>query len=131
MEQFLQAVGLALVGVILALVVGKQSRDMSLLLSLGICCGICLTAAVYLTPVMEFLREIRKLGGIDSSFLAVLLKAAGIGFLAELAGLICADAGESAMGKAVQILANAAILWISLPMLRQLVTLLEEVLGKI
>lgn len=131
MEQFLQSVALVLVAVVLVLVVGKQSRDMGLLLSLGVCCGVCLTAVAFLTPVMEFLREVRSLGGIDSGFLSILLKAAGIAFLAEIASLICTDAGESAMAKAVQILANAAILWLSLPLLKELVSLLEEVLGKV
>lgn len=131
METFIQAVGLVLIGVVLTLIVGKQSRDMSLLLSLGICAGICSAAAGYLGSLMDFLGEIRALGGLDREFLAILLKCAGIGFLAELAGLICADAGESAMGKALQILANAAVIFLSLPMLRQLLELLEEVLGQV
>lgn len=131
MELFLQAVALVLIGVVLTLIVGKQSRDMSLLLSLGICAMICIAAAGYLASLMDFLGEIRALGGLDREFLAILLKCAGIGFLAELAGLICADAGESAMGKAIQILANAAVIFLSLPLLRQLLELLEEVLGQV
>lgn len=131
METFLQAVGLALIGVILALVVGRQSRDMGLLLSLGICAMLCVAAVGYLGSVVDFLGEIRTLGGLDREFLTILLKCAGIGFLAEIAGLICQDAGESALGKAVQIIANAAVLFLSLPILRELVELLEEVLGQV
>lgn len=131
METFLQAVGLTLLGVILVLVVGRQSRDMSLLLSLAVCAGICVAAAGYLQELMTFLGEIRMLGGLDREFLGILLKCAGIGFLAEIAGLICNDAGESAMGKALQILSNAAVIFLSLPLLRRMLELLEEVLGKV
>lgn len=131
METFLQAVALVLIGVILSLVIGRQSRDMSLLLSLGVCAGICIAAAGYLSSLVDFLGEIRILGGLDREFISILLKCAGIGFLAELAGLICMDAGESAMAKALQILANAAVVFLSLPLLRQLLELLEEVLGQV
>lgn len=131
MEQFIQAVALVLVAVIVTLVVGRHSRDISLVLSLAVCVLVLLAGAAFLEPIIEFLQEIQTLGNIDREFLAILLKAAGIGLLAELAGLICADAGENAMGKAVQMLANAAILWISMPLLRKLLALLEEVLGQI
>lgn len=131
METFLQSVALVLIGVILSLVVGRQSRDMSLLLSLGVCAGVCIAAAGYLGSLVDFLGELRSLGGLDREFLSILLKCAGIGFLAELAGLICTDAGESAMAKAIQILANTVVLFLSLPLLRQMVELLEEVLGTV
>lgn len=131
MEQFIQAVALVLVAVIVTLVVGRHSRDIGLVLSLAVCVLVLLAGAAFLEPIIEFLQEIQTLGNIDREFLAILLKAAGIGLLAELAGLICTDAGENAMGKAVQMLANAAILWISMPLLRKLLALLEEVLGQI
>lgn len=120
-----------LIGLILSLVLGKQSRDMSLLLTLAVCVLVCLGALEFLEPVTELLRELRRLGGLDSQAVSILLKAAGIGLLSELAGLLCADAGESALGKALQILSNAAILWLSLPLFRQIIDLIGEVLAEI
>lgn len=120
-----------LIGLILSLVLGKQSRDMSLLLTLAVCVLVCLGALEFLEPVTELLRELRQLGGLDSQAVSILLKAAGIGLLSELAGLLCADAGESALGKALQILSNAAILWLSLPLFRQIIDLIGEVLAEI
>lgn len=131
METFVQAVGLVLIGVMLVLVVGRQCRDMSMLLSLGICAMVCIAAAGYISSLVDFLGEIRAIGGLDREFLSILLKCAGIGFLAELASLICVDAGESAMAKALQILANAAVIFLSLPLLREMIELLEEVLGQV
>lgn len=129
MAVFLQATGLVFVGVILVLVVGKQSRDLSLLLSLGICAGLCVAAGGYLQELMGFLGELRALGNLDRSFLSILLKCAGIGYISEIAALLCADAGEQAMAKAMQILASGAVLYLSLPLMRELVGLIREVLG--
>lgn len=120
----------ALIGLILTLVVGRQSKDLSLLLSLAVCVLLCLGAMEFLEPVTEFLSELRQLGELDSDAVSILLKCAGIGMLSELAGLLCADAGEGAMGKALQICSNAAILWLSLPLLRQILTMIGEVLAK-
>ena len=120
-----------LVGLILSMVLGRQSKDMSLMLTMAVCVLVCLGALEFLEPVTALLRELRQLGGLDSEAVSILLKAAGIGLIAELAGLLCADAGESALGKALQILSNAAILWLSLPLFRQIIGLIGEVLTKI
>lgn len=128
MELYLQAAALVLVAVILILLLGKQSKDLSAILTIAVCCLVCIAAGMFLEPVAQFLSELRKLGDLDSELVTVLLKCAGIGFLSELIGLVCADAGESSLGKALQFLSNGVILFLSLPLLRQLVAILQEVL---
>ena len=129
MGEYLRWAAVVLVGVILALVVGRQSRDMSLLLTLAVCVMVCLAAVAFLEPVMELLKELRRLGELDSGAISIALKCAGIALLTELIGLICADAGERAMGKALELLSSAAILWLSLPLIRELLRLIEGVLS--
>lgn len=131
MTEYLRLAAAALMGLILTLVVGRQSKDLSLLLSLAVCVLLCLGAMEFLQPVTELLAELRRLGDLDGGAVSILLKCAGIGMLSELAGLLCADCGEGAMGKALQICSNAAILWLSLPLLRQVLTMIGEVLAKI
>ena len=131
MAEYLQWTALILIGLILSMVLGRQSRDMSLLLTLAVCVLVCLGALEFLEPVTALLRELRQLGELDSEAVSILLKAAGIGLLSELAGLLCADAGENALGKVLQIFSDAAILWLSLPLFRQIIGLIGEVLAKI
>lgn len=131
MADYLRWTAAVLIGLILSLVISKQSKDMSLLLTLAVCVLVCLGALEFLEPVTELLRELRRLGGLDSEAVSILMKAALIGLLSELMGLICADVGEGALGKALQILSNAAVLWLSIPLLRQLITMVGEVLAEI
>ena len=131
MADYLRWTAAVLIGLILSLVISKQSKDMSLLLTLAVCVLVCLGALEFLEPVTELLRELRRLGGLDSEAVSILMKASLIGLLSELMGLICADVGEGALGKALQILSNAAVLWLSIPLLRQLITMVGEVLAKI
>ena len=131
MGEYLRFAAAALIGLILVLVVGRQSRDLGMLLSLAVCVLLALGAMEFLEPVMELLNELKRLGELDGGAVGILLRCAGIGMISELAGLLCADAGEGAMGRALQICANAAILWLSLPLLRQVLTMIGEVLAKV
>lgn len=131
MELYLQASAMVLLAVILILLLGKQNRDLSLMVTMGVCCMVCAGAGVFLEPVIRFLGELRRLGELDPTLVGVMLKCAGIGLLSELIGLVCADAGEASVGKALQFLSNAVILFLSLPLLRQFVLILQEVLMKI
>jgi stage III sporulation protein AD len=129
MGEYLRWAAVVLVGVILTIVVGKQSRDMSLLLTLSVCVMVCIASMHVLEPVVELLRELRRLGGLDPEVCSIALKCAGIGLLTELIDLICADAGERAMGKALEVLGAATIVWLSLPLIRQILHLIEGVLS--
>ena len=71
MTEYLRFAAAALVGLILTLVVGRQSKDLSLLLSLAVCVLLCLGALEFLEPVTEFLAQLRKLG--DPRWLAHIL----------------------------------------------------------
>ena len=104
METFFQAAVLVVVGVILCLSLGKERKETAVLLSLAICAMAALTAGAFLSPVLDFLQELSGLAGLDSSVLTILLKVLGIGLVSQLAQLICADSGNDAMGKALQIL---------------------------
>ena len=87
--------------------------------------------AVYLQPVLDFVRELQTLSGLDPQMLTVVLKAVGIGLISEIAALICLDAGNAALGKGIQILASLTVLWLSLPLMRALLELVQKILGEI
>ena len=129
MELYMRSAALVLLAVILTLVISRQSRDMSILLSLGVCVIVMISCVSFLSPIIEFIRELRRIGELEQAFLGILLKCVGVGLLSELAALICADAGENAMGKSLQILSGIVIVWLSLPLMKQVIVLLEEVLG--
>lgn len=131
MELFLQAAAAALLAVILCLTLGKQGKDTSILLTIAVCCMICLIALSYLKPVLQFLNQLEQISGIDSNMVTILLKAAGIGFLSEIAGLVCSDAGNSSLGKSLQILGSAVILWLSIPLFQGLLELIGQILGEV
>lgn len=131
MDIFIKAAAGILIAVVLILTLSKQGKDISLLLTIAVCSMVVSAAITYLQPVVDFLKRLQSIGQLDSETLTILMKAVGIGLLAEIIGLICTDAGNASLGKALQMLATAAILWMSIPLLNELIELIDKILGAI
>jgi len=131
MELFWKGIGAVLMTVVLGLALSKNGKETGLLLSLAVCCMVACAAMAYLQPVIDFLRQLQNLGQLDNGMLGILLKAVGIALIGEIAALICADAGNAALGKTLQLLTSSVILWLSLPLMTQLLELIQEMLGEL
>ena len=83
----------------------------------------------YLQPVLKFLETLELLGKLDSDMVTTLLKVTGIGMITEISNLVCKDAGNESMGKSMQLLGSAAILYLSVPLFAALLELLQKILG--
>lgn len=128
MDGMLKAAAVTLVAAILGIILQRQGKEYALVLALAVSAmGACL-ALSYLTPVFSFLERLRVIGQLDSGMLEILFKAVGIGLIGEITGAICADSGNASLGKMLQLLCAAVILWLSLPILEQVMDLIEEVL---
>ena len=131
MSSFFQVTGGVLISVVLGLALSKYGKDFSVVLILLVSCMVLAVMAAYLKPIIDFVGELLRLSEIQNDLMQPVLKATAIGVVAELASLICADSGNAALGKSIQLLAIAVILWISLPLLRSLLELMQRMLGNI
>lgn len=131
MDIFLKTSALALVvSVLYQMVSGRNKEFGTLLLALG-CCIVLLTAMSYIEPVFAFIGKLQAVGKLNTEMLEILLKSVGIGILSEIAVLVCCDMGNASMGKTLQILSMAVILWLSLPLFSSLLDLIEKILGEV
>ena len=131
MDIFLKTAAGILISIILYLVLSRQGQDMAVLLSVTVCVMTIGAAIRFLSPIFQFMEKLAQIGNINYSVLKIMIKSSGIAFLAEIITLICNDSGNSAFGKSVQFLASAVILWLSIPILDELVSLLDKILGYI
>lgn len=131
MDVFIKCATGILIAVVLILTIAKQGKDISLLLTIFVCCMVLIAAVTYLQPVVDFLKRLQSIGQLDSNAITILLKSVGIGLLSEVTCLICTDSGNASLGKALQLLSTATILWISLPLLNELIELIDNILGAI
>jgi len=131
MDTFMKTAAGALLALILILAVGQREKPISVLLSMLVCCMIAMSVLRYIQPIMDFLYRLEEMGNLQSHGLGSLLKIAGIGFLAEIASMVCQDAGNASLGKELQILANIVMINLSLPFLETLLELIQTVLGEL
>ena len=67
---------------------------------------------------------------MDSQLLQVILKSVGIALVSEIAMMVCADSGNAALGKALQLMSTGVILWLSLPLMKSLLQLVQRIVGE-
>ena len=128
MADFWKASAIVILTVILGAAIGRTEKDISVVLSTVACCAVALTAVHYLSEVVAFLWKLSACAENGSRLLEPLLKITGVALLTELTCLISADAGNAALGKSMQILGNAMILNLSLPVFEALIAIVQEML---
>ena len=120
-----------LVAVVLVLAVGKQERDLALLLTMAASAMAAVIAFSYLEPVLDFLYRLEQLGDLQAGALGILLKITGISLVTELTERICQDSGNAALAHGMQLLGTAVILSQSLPLLETLLDLVQRIMGEL
>lgn len=129
MELYLKGAAGILLAAVLGLALQKQEKDLSAALTAAVIAMAAVLMLRLLEPVLELLRQLEQVGNLRSDALELLLKAAGIGLTAEVAGLVCADAGNAALAKMLRLLGTAAILCLSVPMFTALLECITEMVG--
>jgi len=128
MEAFWKAAAIILVTIILGATIGKTEKDIFLVLTVAACCIVLVVAMEYLLEIVGFLWRLAGSSEYGRSYMDILLKISGVAIMTEWIGMIGADAGNSALGKAMQILGNAAILVLSLPLFEAFLAIIQEIM---
>lgn len=128
MEHFFQAAAAVLLAVILMLCLKKSQTGIGEMISIFVCSVLAILAISYLKPVIEFIQSIQRLNMMDNQLLKTVFKVVGICVIAEIVELICIDSGNSAMGKALQLLSSAVVVWLAIPLMTSFLELIEGVL---
>lgn len=131
MDIFLRASAGAIVGLVLYIILSKQGKEFSVLITIIVCCILATAAMSIMEPILQFVENIQDIGQLHIDSLKVLVKAIGIGLVGELVSLICVDAGNAALGKMLQILTTVIITWLSLPLLSAFLELIEDILRNV
>ena len=124
MAVFWKAAAGILTAVVLVLAVGKQEKDLALMLTMAVCVMAVGAALSFLEPVISFLYRLEELGDLQSGVLE-------IGLVSEIAEMICKDSGNASLAKGMELLGSAVILSLSLPILETFLDLIQRILGEI
>jgi len=123
-DQIIRIAAVGIIGTMLAVTVKQYKKEFALLIGVGT--GI---AIVYM--LIESMMEIKSLfekvvteAGINSEYIAILIKVIVIAYICEFAVQFCNDAEEKAIGAKVELAGKILILTASLPIIENLFKLI-------
>ncbi len=129
MYEFIQIVVLALTAMVAVSALKKRAGEFSLLVT-AVCIGaLGVFAVTRLGPVLDLLRRLEKLTGVNRAIMAPALKAALVGILTNVAAGVCGDCGEGGVAKMVELCGTVMALYLSAPLVTAVLELLDGLLG--
>ena len=120
MEEIIKLTAVAVVGCICVVLVRQHRPELSLLIQLAGLVSVLIFSIAVMDKITDYCRAFLDEGIVDSGYLKLLYKALGIAVAAKIGGDVCRDSGNSALAFGVELASKAAILLLTLPMLRNL-----------
>ena len=129
MELYWKVTAGVLVATLLGLQLGRHDAAFQTLLVIAVCTMGAAAAMQFLSPVLDLLGELEAAAQLKDGILTILLKCTGIALVSELAEWICRDSGNGSLGSMIQLLGRCVILYLSIPVVTALLTLIRDILG--
>ena len=128
MEEVIKIIGIGLISLILIIIIKQYRPEFALYISLIAGVLILYLAVDKITNVINLLKEICQMSGVNSEFLGILIKMTAIAYLAEFAISILKDSGESAIASKVELGSTAIIISMSIPIIYNLLEVILNIL---
>ena len=129
MQGLLQATVIGVVTVLLTAMLRRNNKELGILLTLAACLLIGLLLVQLAEPVVEFLSKLRNIAGLDKTLTEPILKTIGIGLVTQIGATVCADAGENAIAKLIEVCGGALALYVSLPLMEAVLSMIDTMSG--
>ena len=113
--QWIQFIGIGLIGMILAVLFRQHKPEYAPLISLAAGLAVVFLLLGQLEPIFSQMEEILQQSGIGTEYIAVLLKSLGICYITQLAADTCRDAGESAIASKMELAGKITVLTLAVP----------------
>lgn len=124
MELLFRIIGIAISGAMLSILLKKSNQEFAMAVTI-------VTSVLIFTLIFGMLKEvfvqikaISVLGGVDLSYLGMIMKVISIAYLSEYACAVLEDAGESAIAKKVELAGKVLIFLVAVPIVESLFRLI-------
>jgi len=121
--------GLAIVLVVIQAQLREINKPWAVLASTAFIVVVVLSVLPQLAQVTEVLNSLSARAGVDSFYVAPVLKAIAIVHVTSFGAEICRDADENAMAVVVELAGKIVILLVALPVVEAILTAVLAILG--
>ena len=126
--EIIKIAGIGLVGAVLAILLKKQTPEISLQLSLTTGLVITLLLAEHLLDSVAVLKNFAEQYAQVYAAVGLMLKIVGIAYVSESTAALLRDAGQSAVGGKVEFAGRVLIVSLSVPLLSEFAQAVMELL---
>ena len=130
MSELLKICGVAVVCAAALAIVGKNAGGVGLAVRLGGTVAVMGLAVTLLLRAVEGVQGFAS-GLVPTQYFAVMLKALGVCALCRICADICRDCGDATAAGAVESAAKFTLVLLSLPILEELISYAQTLVGRI
>jgi stage III sporulation protein AD len=123
---FIAVCGLVLAVMLFLLLIRQFRPELAPPLNLCLTLFLTLSAIAAMIPLLTYLKELEM--GKFNVYLPYLMKSMGISLLSTTAADLCRDSGESSIANKLELLGKCEIVLLSLPLLKELLSLAQELM---
>lgn len=120
--------GAGIAAAVLSAILRQYNREYGLYISLAACALILGAVLNAVSPLLNLIGTLREAAGLDSAYVAVLLKALAVCCMTQLASDCCRDGGEAAIASKIDFAGRIAVLLISVPLFEKLIGLIKDLI---
>lgn len=120
--------GVVLCAALLAVLLRSQRPELALCLGLGAGALVTVRLAQQMVPLVSAVRSMMETGGVSGLYLSVVLKAAGIALVTQMAADTCRDAGETALAAKAELVGRVLLLVLAVPLFEQILSLVTALI---
>lgn len=131
MELYWKTTAGLMITAVLVLTLGRQEKDISLLLGMAACVMAVIAGLSFLEPVLQLLWQLEEMGDLQTGVMNILLKITGIGLVTEIGGMVLSDSGNTSLSRGLQLMGTAVILYLSVPVFETLMELIRRILEEL
>lgn len=124
----LQIIGIALIGVIAALIVKPHHKHIAIQISIATAIIIFLSVSTALGGAVEKIMQLAGKFDVDVDYIGIVIRLIGIAYICQIACEVCRDAGENAIAANVELGGKVLVLLYSLPIIEGLLNMIANTL---
>jgi stage III sporulation protein AD len=124
----LKICGIIICCIVLTSIFKGIKNEYSLFIRIVITFGISILSLSIFSPIFDYIEKITK-GTKIYEYLPSLIKILGIAIITELTSEICNDFGESGIASRISLFAQAEILVLTMPLIKELFSICQEIIN--
>jgi len=126
MDILIKVSAVAVAGVVVTLVIKKNSPEMALLLTITLALIALFLAFNVVSSITDYLKSLSDLAGVSPAVLTIVIKTVGIGVVSKLASDVCRDAGQASVASGVEFTGAVVAVYVALPLFKTVISMIES-----